>query len=289
MSLRIIFCGTPSFACPFLQALHDDHAFEVTAVFTQPDKPTGREKKLSLTPVKELAKTLGISVMQPEDINQDTDLQATSYKLQADFLVVVAYGQILSPEVLTQPKIAPVNVHASLLPRWRGASPIQNAILAGDKKTGITIQRMTQKLDAGPILATSSIDISSRETKPSLEGKLSILGAKLLTETLKAPLHETPQVEAEATFCKKLTRESGEVDSKTMTAEEIDRRVRALVPWPGVVLKDLNIKLLETSLEPHPEALLIPCARNTTLYALKVQPPTKRVMTGAEWERGNVR
>ena len=297
MSFRIIFCGTPAFACPSLQALHDDPAFEVTQVITQPDKPVGRGKKLTPPPVKELALSLGIPVMQPHDINVARSLwRAESSRGRevesCDFLVVVAYGQILSKEILALPKIAPVNVHASLLPRWRGASPIESSILAGDTETGITIQRMVERLDAGPILSQERLPIGLRETKVLLTEKLAILGATLLCETLKtlrtrpgtaALMNEIPQNEAEATVCKKLTREMGVVDPKTITAEEIDRRVRALVPWPGVIMD--GVKLIETSHEPHPEALVVPCARNTTLFALKLQSPTKKIMTGEEWGR----
>src|SRR3989344_6934791 len=290
MSFRIIFCGTPAFACPSLQALHDDPAFEVTQVITQPDKPVGRGKKQRPPPVKELALSLGIPVMQPHDINVARSLwRAESSRGRevesCDFLVVVAYGQILSKEILALPKIAPVNVHASLLPRWRGASPIESSILAGDTETGITIQRMVERLDAGPIFSQERLPIGLRETKVSLTEKLAVLGATLLCETLKKPLHEVLQKKAEATVCKKLTREMGVVEPKTMTAEEIDRRVRALVPWPGVTMD--GVKLIETSLEPHPEALVVPCAKKSTLFVLKLQPPTKRVMSGIEWRRGN--
>ena len=307
MPIRIIFLGTPEFACPFLQALSDESTFDVVQVITQPDKPVGRGKKLTSPPVKDLAKKLKIPVIQPLDINSDFKLQATSYKLPADFLVVVVYGQILSKEVLALPKIAPVNVHASLLPRWRGASPIEHSILAGDTETGITIQRMVPELDAGPILAKERTTVAPRETRITLAEKMMIIGPKRLIETLKGPIHETPQDESGVTVCKKLTREMGIVDPEIMTAEEIDRRVRALVPWPGVVIDNLchaersesaderrrstqqgeQIKLIETSLEPDSNALPIRCAKDTTLYILKLQAPTKKVMTGAEWGRGH--
>jgi len=297
MPLRIIFCGTPEFALPSLQALHNDPSFEILQIITQPDKPAGRGKKLTSPPIKELAQSLGIAVSQPENINR---FQVSGVSFQdCDFLVVVAYGQILSKEILALPKIASVNIHASLLPRWRGASPIASSILAGDTETGITIQRMVEKLDAGPILAQERVMIRPRETKASLSQTLAILGAKLLVQTLKAPLQEIVQKESEATYCKKLTREMGTVDPKKMTAEEIDRRVRALVPWPGVKMllssseapKGLSreasqeIKLIETSLTPHPDALEIPCAKQTSLFVLKLQEPTKRVVTGREWKK----
>ncbi len=287
MSLRIIFLGTPLFACPFLQALHDDPAFEILQVITQPDKPSGRGKKLTSPPVKELARSLGIPVMQPENVNR---CQMSGFRFQeCDFLVVVAYGQILSKEILGLPKIAPVNLHASLLPRWRGASPIESSILAGDTETGVTVQRMVEKLDAGPILSQVRTPLPERETKLILGQRLSTLGAKLLVDTLKMPLHETPQDESAVTICKKLTREMGVVDPKIMTAEEIDRSVRALTPWPGVRMEVSGfrdqvsgVKLIETSLEPHPEGLPIPCAGNSMLFITKLQPPTKQERSGEE-------
>lgn len=285
--LTIVFCGTPAFACPSLQALFDDPAFTVTHVITQPDKPVGRKQEITPPPVKLLADKLGIPVLQPKDINQN--LKPETYNLVPDFLVVVAYGQILSKELLAWPKIAPTNVHASLLPRFRGASPIHHAILQGEKETGVTIQRMAEKLDTGPILAQEKLNIDSRETFRTLHDKLSALGAELLIQTLKKPLKEVPQNEAEATFCSKLTRERGVVDPKTMTAQEIDRHVRALVPWPGVkvMMKGKEVKLLATSLTPHPDAFDLSCAKETTLFVLKMQSSGKKVLTGKEWERGN--
>lgn len=302
MSFSVIFCGTPAFACPSLQALFDDPAFTVTRVITQPDKPVGRKQEMTPPPVKLLAEKLGIPVLQPKDINQN--LKPETYNLKPDFLVAVAYGQILSPELLAWPKIAPINVHASLLPRLRGASPIHHAILAGEKETGITIQRMAEKLDTGPILAQKRVPVDPRETFRTLHDKLSALGAELLIQTLKKPLQETPQDESQATFCSKLTRERGVVDPKIMTAQEIDRHVRALVPWPGVKMllsssegaKRLSreagtheIKLLETSLTPHPDSFELPCSKGTTLFVLAIQSSGKKAMTGKEWVRGNVR
>ena len=310
--LSIVFCGTPKFACPSLQALANDPAFKITHVITQPDKPTGRKQEMTAPPVKILAEKLGIPVLQPKDINSQFSILQPSLKLRPagnfqfrpDFLIAVAYGQILSQELLRWPKIAPINVHASLLPHFRGASPIHHAILAGEKETGVTVQRMAEKLDTGPILAQERVSIDPCETFITLHDKLSNLGASLLIETLKKALKEIPQNETEATFCSKLTRERGVVDPKTMTAEEIDRHVRALVPWPGVTIvrhaepldrlgvnevearRKETIKLLETSLTPHADALELSCANGTTLFVLKMQSPGKNAMTGKEWGHG---
>lgn len=300
--MRVIFCGTPEFACPSLQALQDDPAFEIIQVITQPDRPAGRGKKMTPPPVKILAEALGIPVVQPEDVNR---YQRSDIRLQeCDFLVLVAYGQILSDELLTWPKIAPINLHASLLPRWRGASPIQHAILAGDRETGVTIQRMAKKLDAGPILSQEKATVADRETAISLQEKLANTGAKLLVRTLHVMLSEvqrsrstshleTEQDESQVTYCKKLGRSMGEMDPSNMTAEEIDRHVRALVPWPGVRVRmrgkrggEGEMKLIETSLEANKDAFELSCRENTSLYIVKLQSPGKSVMTGAEWGRG---
>jgi methionyl-tRNA formyltransferase len=273
----ILFCGTPEFACPSLEMIAHDPAFEIAHVITQPDRPVGRKQKIMQQPVKRLAKALNIPVLQPKDINM-----LTVPEDRPDYLVVVAYGQVLRPHILAIPTIAPVNLHASLLPRWRGASPVQHAILAGDNETGVTVQRMAEKLDAGPILAQERLRIDARETTKSLTEHLSVLGAKLLVEALKQPLNEMQQDESLATICRKLTRAEGDVQPKTMTAEEIDRRVRALVPWPGVKMPD-GTKIIETSIDEDEDAFALPCARGTTLYVLKLQKPGGTVVNGREW------
>lgn len=288
----VIFFGTPHFACPTLQALYDDPKFDVSLVITQPDKPVGRKKEITPSPVKNLAIELEIPVFQSEDINREfMEIPRHIYQ-PPDFLVVAAYGQILSNALLSVPKIAPVNVHASFLPQWRGASPIQHSIMTGDRETGITIQRMGEKFDTGPILAQKSIEIEPRETVETLTHKLSKLGACMLIKTLKKSLSEKQQNEDAATYCKKLTREIGDVDPTKMTAEEIDRKVRALVPWPGVRMglglglgstKNEILKIIETSLEPHPDALELSCAENSILYVVKLQAPGKNVVSGVEW------
>ncbi len=264
-------------------------------MITQPDKPVGRKREITAPPVKNLAEEMGIVVLQPEDVNE------LSVTQQPDFLVVVAYGQKLGSEMLEPPKIAPVNLHPSLLPHWRGPSPIQNSLLAGETETGVTIQKMVEEIDAGPLLAGETVKIEPRENKNSLTEKLARIGAELLLKTLKAPLKETPQDESKVTHCKKLTRTVGHVDPEKMTAEEIDRHVRALVPWPGVRVGSARVaragqsapparldgvKLIETSLSPHPDAFEFPCAKQTFLYVLKMQSPGRKVVTGVEWGRG---
>ena len=285
----VIFCGTPTFAVPSLTALAEDAAFTVSLVVTQPDKPAGRSRAPRAPAVKDAALSFGLPLFQPASLNHELLPFLRERAIDApDFLVVVAYGQILSTDILTLPRIAPVNVHASLLPRWRGASPIEHALLAGDTHTGVTIQRMVRALDAGPILTQDTITIDTAGTSVEVRDTLSRLGAILLARTLKAPLRETPQDDELVTFCRKLSREDGRADPERMNADEIDRRVRALVPWPGVMITvdGQSLKLLKTSLIPHQESTPLICQYQTTLYLVTVQPPGKKPMSGAEWRRG---
>jgi len=287
--LSIIFCGTPDFAVPSLRALASDPAFDVKLVVTQPDKPVGRKKQLTAPPVKVLAEALGIPVLQPEKVNEELPSHFNLHPDdQPDFLVVVAYGEILSQTVLDIPHIAPVNVHGSLLPRWRGASPVEHAILHGDNETGVTVQKMVQELDAGPALAMAALPIGARDTSTYLRSQLSEMGAALLVETLKRPLEPLPQPTDGVTFCRKLVKEDGIVSREKMTAEEIDRRVRALNPWPGVVcdVQGNTVKILESSLDPVQHSIPIACAHDSTLHLVRVQPPNKKEMHADDWRRG---
>ncbi len=280
----VIFAGTSAFAVPSLDALVSDERFLVDLVITQPDRPTGRKQLLTLPPVKEAALRHGLQVKQPESFNKEPDVLPPAF----DFLVVVSYGQILSQAILDRPAIAPVNVHASLLPRWRGASPIQHTILAGDTETGVSIQIMHKELDAGPIIAQIKTPVAPRETTPTLHDRLATMGADLLLETLINPLKAVPQDPSGITICGKLSREDGKVDVKTMTAEEIDRRVRALTPWPGVSMEidGQTLKILETSLELNGDAVEVPCKDRSTLYLSLVQPSGKKPMRASDWKRG---
>src|SRR3989338_4892464 len=179
----IIFCGTSAFAVPSLEALAKDPAFTIDLVITQPDKPVGRSQELTPPAVKIAAETLGLKIFQPVKLNQEIG----SIQTKPDFLIVVSYGQILSQEVLDLPKIAPINLHASLLPRWRGASPLQHTILSGDAESGVTAQKIVKELDAGPILGQERTAIDPRETTQTLHDRLAQMGADLLLKTLKHP------------------------------------------------------------------------------------------------------
>lgn len=283
----VFFLGTPEFAVPSFQALVKNSAFDVQLVITQPDKPVGRKQIIAPSPVKVAAEEYGIPVFQPEKLN--TAWSERPVQMQPDFLVVVAYGQLLNDEVLNAAAIAPVNVHASLLPRWRGASPLQHSILHGDSETGVTVQRMVKELDAGPILGRAAITMDSRETLQTLHDKLSLLGADLLIKTLSEPLHPQEQDTSLVTHCTKLKREDGDVDTQAMTAEEIDRKVRALVPWPGVrmELNGTTVKIWETALQENEHALPLSCKDNTILYLLTLQAEGKKPVRGDEWKRSH--
>lgn len=286
--IRIVFCGTSAFAVPSLETLARDPRFQIDLVITQPDKPVGKEQTVTPPPVKVAAEKLGLKIAQPESLNKEFSNVTSQILARPDFLIVVSYGQILSQEVLDWPLQMPLNLHASLLPRWRGASPIQHAILAGDSETGVTVQKIEKELDAGPILAQEKTGIDPEETATELSDRLAKIGAMLLVYTLRDPPLLREQSADGITICRKLTREDGKVDPATMTALEIDRRVHALNPWPGVLV-EVNgkpLKLLRTSLRPHPDAAPLLCKDATTLSLIEVQPPSKKPMTGKEWERG---
>jgi len=234
---RIVFMGTPDFAVPSLRALLDAPRFEVAGVVTQPDRPAGRGQRVQMSPVKQVALRAGLPVIQPLKAHEPAALDQLR-AWEPDFMVVVAFGQILRQAVLDLPRIAPINVHASLLPRWRGAAPIQAAIRAGDRCTGITTMIMDAGLDSGPILLQDSIPIDPAETGQTLHDKLAPLGAQLLLHTLDwllsgsiAP-HPQPDNPALITHAPQLRREDGALDW-TVSAVTIDRHVRAFTPWPG--------------------------------------------------------
>ncbi len=235
--LRIVFMGTPDFAVPCLQALLDaPEVATVLAVFTQPDRPAGRGMELKAPPVKTLALEHGIPVHQPENINRG-DSPRLLADLMVDVAVVVAYSHFLGKAVLNTPRLGCVNVHGSLLPQYRGAAPIQYALLNGDMETGVTTMKLVEKMDAGPILLRGTIPIPSSMTCVELYGELSKLGAELLVETLRGlrdgTVKEIPQDETQATYAKIINKEDGRADF-THTARSLCHRIRAFTPWPGV-------------------------------------------------------
>ena len=232
--LRIAFMGSPDFAVPSLRALVEA-GHEVVCVYAQPPRPAGRGQKERLTPVDEAAIELGIPVRTPRSLRGPQE-QAAFAALDLDLAVVAAYGLILPREILDAPRLGCVNVHASLLPRWRGAAPIQCAILAGDAETGVTIMQMDVGLDTGDMLLSRSVPITAETTGQSLHDQLSLLGAELIVPAVAAlaqgALVGTPQPEEGVTYAKKLERDEGRLDFHR-PAVELERLVRAFDPWPG--------------------------------------------------------
>lgn len=230
---KIVFMGTPDFSVSTLKALIEHH--EVIGVVTQPDRPAGRGGKVRMSPIKEVALALSIPVFQPEKIRLAEAMEELQ-QWQADVYVVAAFGQILPQKVLDIPPHGSINVHASLLPRWRGAAPIHAAIRAGDSETGITIMLMDAGLDTGPMLKKRAIPIATDETGQSLHDKLAELGAELLIETL--PDYLSGKIKAQAqpkegiTYSPQIKKEEGQIDW-TQDAASIERLVRAFTPWPG--------------------------------------------------------
>ena len=232
-ALRIIFAGTPEFSTHPLQALVDSR-HRVCAVYTQPDRPAGRGRRLQPSPVKRLAQSHDIPVFQPETL-KDPRVWDELRALEADLMVVVAYGLLLPPEVLSIPRLGCVNIHASLLPRWRGAAPIQRAILAGDRETGITIIQMDAGLDTGDMLMRASCPIEPDDTAGTLHDKLARLGARTLLEALEAWLARRitpqPQDDTQACYAPKLSKAEACLDWRK-PAQQLEREVRAFNPWP---------------------------------------------------------
>ena len=232
-ALRVVFFGTPAFAVPTLEALlQSRHA--VVAVVTQPDRPRGRGHKISDAPVKRRAAATGLPILQPTRLKDEGFLSAFR-ALNADLGVVAAYGKILTEDVLRTPRLGLINVHASLLPRYRGAAPVHRAVIAGERETGVTIMRVVKALDAGPMLATVRRLIGAAETSDDVERDLAQLGASLLASTVDAlangPVAETPQDDAASTYAPRLTKDEGAIDwSKSAT--QLHNLIRGLHPWP---------------------------------------------------------
>ncbi len=231
--MRIVYAGTPDFAVPALRALiaspHD-----VVAVYTQPDRPAGRGRKLRASPVKSVARAADIPVIQPESLVH-REAQAALAAFAPDLMVVAAYGLLLPPAVLETPRLGCINIHASLLPRWRGAAPIHRAILAGDRQTGVTIMQMDEGLDTGDMLLRKAVPIGERETTGKLHDRLATLGAEALMEVLPAiesgSVEAEPQDEARSCYAAKLQKAEAAIDWSRPVLE-IDRKVRAFDPWP---------------------------------------------------------
>lgn len=303
--MRVLFWGTPEFAAAPLRALIGE-GFEVIGVVTQPDKPVGRSRRLTAPPLKAIALEEQIPCFQPEK-PKDEEFLATIEAMQPDISIVVAYGHILPRRVIDLPRLGTLNVHASLLPLLRGAAPVQEAIRQGHRQTGVTIMRMVQALDAGPIILTSAIPILDDETSGELQNRLSELGALALIEALAlmevGTANETPQDDSVATYAPKVTREHALV-SWNSSADEVSRIVRAYDPRPAAytTLNGKDVKLfgsrtsaasLDNARLGAPgevtaidDGLIVSCA-DRAISIRDVQPAGKSRMSAVEWARGH--
>lgn len=293
--------GTPEFSLPGLKTLMDEKNFKIVGVFTQTDKPVGREQKLTPPPVKRLALENGLAVFQPEKIKDELE---HIKNLQPDLIVVIAYGKIIPQSILDIPTYGCINVHASLLPKYRGAACLNAPLLNGDPETGVTIMKMEAGLDTGPILRQATMKLEGKETLEDVHDKLSILGAEILIPTLNdfmaGKIEPQIQDETKASYIKTLKKEDGKIDWKK-SAEEIERMVRAYNPWPGAygldngkivkiisvdsnILKSNNHKIGEIFLDNG--RLAIQCGQDA-LVILKLQTAGKKIMASEEFWRGN--
>lgn len=296
---RLVFMGTPDFAVPSLERLAEE-GYQILVV-TQPDKPVGRKRELTPPPVKRAALTLGLPVLQPERVRRPEALEPLR-AFEPDVLVTAAYGQLLPQTLLDIPRVGCVNVHASLLPRWRGAAPIQRAILAGDSVTGVTLMEMVLELDAGPMLAATEVPILDSDDLGTLHDKLASAGAnllaKLLPDYLAGRVTPKPQPEQGITYAERIVRRDEWIDWNE-PAVQTWRRIRALSPWPGAstvadgkplkiwraVLADRLPELAPGTVRTPGDRVLVACA-DGALELLEVQPAGKRRMPASDWARG---
>jgi len=301
--LTLAFMGTPEFACPALAALIDA-GHRIAAVYSQPPRPAGRGQQEQPSPVQRLAEHHGLEVRTPAKLRSESE-QAAFQALGLDAAVVVAYGLILPKPILEAPRLGCLNIHASLLPRWRGAAPIQRAILAGDAETGITIMQMDEGLDTGAILTQSRIEIEPEETAADLHDRLSLLGARMILAALEdlaaGRLAAKPQPAAGVTYAAKLERKEARIDWGE-AASLIHRRWRAFTPWPGLWFEAKGERLRVTAARPLPistEAspgtilsgsaaapLTIACGEGTVLSLEGLQRPGKKPVAAADFLRG---
>ena len=307
--LKIVFCGTPEFAVPTLEALLAAR-HQIAMVVSQPDRPTGRDQQLTAPAVKQAALVAGLPVTQPEKIRSNAEFRAQLESIAPDAIVVVAYGRIIPPWMLALPRLGCINLHASLLPKYRGAAPIQWAIAMGDAYTGNTTMLLEEGLDTGPILLQQTMEIGPTQTAVDLFPLLAHVGAPLVVETLaglaNGTIHPQPQSHEAATFAPLLDREDGRIDFAARTAHEIYNRWRGFQPWPGAFTslngKKLIVHRMAIARGSYAEGLgfaepgwvvvenhrlLVACAENTWLEFLELQLEGKKRMITDEFLRGN--
>jgi methionyl-tRNA formyltransferase len=300
--MKLVFCGTPLFAVPTLERLAAA-GFDLQLVVTQPDRPQGRGMELTAPPVKLSALKLGLPVIQPEKIKKNEDFQSQLTALKPDAIIVVGYGRIIPPWMLQLPRYGNINVHASLLPKYRGAAPVQWAIAQGETITGVTTMLLNEGLDTGDILLQKEMALQPDDTAVTFAPRLSELGADLLIETLRGleekTITPTPQDHSQATLAPILKKEDGLVDF-SRTATDIHNRLRGFQPWPGAhtQFRGKNLKFISARPEDTPsnlnpgelrigdEKLFVGCGARTVLQLLQVQPEGKKSLTAREFING---
>ena len=308
---KIVFMGTPDFSVPVLTMLHEE-GFDVIAVVTQPDRLVGRKRVLTAPPVKEEAIRLGLPVLQPEKLRTSDEL-VELIQMKPDLIVTAAYGQILPKDLLEVPRLGCINVHASLLPKYRGGAPIHQAVIDGEAETGVTIMYMVEKLDAGDIISQTSIPITDSDNTGILFEKLSVAGTELLKKTLPSILDGTneriPQDERYVTFAGNITRDQEKIDW-SRNGNEVFNQIRGLYPWPGAysVFQGENVKVWQadkseitsealpgTIIKLLKDRLIIKTGDATSIAISELQPAGKKRMTaeeflngvGAKWAEGD--
>ncbi|WP_263357130.1 methionyl-tRNA formyltransferase [Acidicapsa ligni] len=302
--LRLVFCGTPQFAVPTLHALIGA-GHEITLVVTQPDRAVGRKQELTAPPVKQAALVTGLAVTQPEKIKNNLEFRAQLELIAPDAIVVVAYGRIIPAWMLALPRLGCINLHGSLLPKYRGAAPIQWAVAMGETVTGNTTMLLEEGLDTGPILLQQQTPIRSDQTAVDLFEELAATGAPLVVETLSGladgSVHPRPQDHSQATLARILERDDGRMDFATHTATELWNRWRGFQPWPGAFSTLDGKKLIAHTVKPgvfarsgqpgelniQNDTLQVCCADGSWLELIELQLEGKKRMTAAEFLRGN--
>jgi len=303
VALRIVFCGTPAFSVPSLRHLIAQPEFHVATVVTQPDRPRGRGREIATSPVKDAAVAAGIPVFQPEKIKADAAYEEIK-RLTPDVVVIIAYGQIISQRLIDIPRLGWINLHASLLPKYRGAAPINWAIVNGETRTGVTSMQIDAGLDTGPMLLKYETEIGRDETAPDLTARLAEAGAPLIADTLRGlesgKIAATPQDGAQATFAPPLKKEDGSIDW-WLSARKIHNRIRGLQPWPGAftTFRGKSCQIWGKPLKPvaaggmpgimlptKEDGLLVICGGSTVLRVEALQLEGRKRVTDAEFMNG---
>lgn len=300
--MKLVFCGTPQFAVPSLQKLAES-GFDVRLVVTQPDRPQGRGLKLTASPVKQTALKFGLPVVQPDKIKRNEEFQKQLSEIAPEAIIVVGYGRIIPPWMLQLPPLGNINVHGSLLPKYRGAAPIQWAIASGETVTGITTMRLDEGLDTGNILLQHEMPIAADDTAVTIAPRLAAMGADLLVQTLRGlqqgSVSPVPQDHSRASLAPILKREDGLVDFNR-TAAEIYNRLRGFQPWPGAytLFRGKNLKIIAAQPFQNASAipggklciagekLLVGCGGGTALELIQLQPEGKKAITAREFVSG---